>query len=328
MQIIYSVLESVTGITIFASIFSILSIILSIFEYISVSMLLNSETVLVIRLTIKSGEISNMSHKNFTKYQNYRVGLCQEIGKIIDLDHGLIELLRPNQTKNGMILTFHIRSDATQGTQMMKLIRQEVKSGRLGNKFYKFWNSKKKELKKLRSPPAIQGIETKELKPDADLHGQSNDVAAVISIKQRMSANNVFTTVTNDHNTDTDEWGTAFETPGTVVVMHHESVSGVAQQQQQQQHQQVQPEQQVQQHKQYVEMNNMGNNAQDFVNNGNNMGNFAPGTGVAHIGAHGTKKGEGENSLPFMVSVGSQEDFRLVEGRNAQPGNKGMIDKD
>ena len=50
LQSIYSILTNITAITIFASIFSILSITLSVFEYISSNLLLSTETILIIKI--------------------------------------------------------------------------------------------------------------------------------------------------------------------------------------------------------------------------------------------------------------------------------------
>ena len=131
LQIIYSFITDITAITAFASVFSILSITLSVFEHISASLLLSTETVLIIKINIKSQEMSMMSHVRFKKVENLRRDISSEIAKIIDMDRRLIELLRPIQTKNGAYLTFHIRSDASRATTIMELIHNEAKSGDL-----------------------------------------------------------------------------------------------------------------------------------------------------------------------------------------------------
>ena len=124
-------LTQITPVTVFATIFSLLSITLSIFEHVSASMFLKTETVIIIKINIISKDLSGMPYKTFKLLQNYRSRISVEISKIIDIDYRLIELLTPIQTKNGIYLTFHIRSDVSQGPQIMELIENENKSGYL-----------------------------------------------------------------------------------------------------------------------------------------------------------------------------------------------------
>ena len=131
LQIFYSVITEITAVTIFASIFSVLSITLSVFEHISVKLLLKTETVLIIKIDINSNDLSHMNTLKFKKLENLRNVISNEISKIIDIDRRLIELLRPIQTKTGVYLTFHIRSDASNSSKIMQLIRNEAKTGEL-----------------------------------------------------------------------------------------------------------------------------------------------------------------------------------------------------
>ena len=124
-------MTEITAVTAFATIFSILSITLSVFEHISASVLLSSETVLIIKINVRSDEMSRMTISQFKKVENLRNNITSEISKIIDMDRRLIELLRPIQTKSGCYLTFHIRSDASIATTIMDLIRREAKNGEL-----------------------------------------------------------------------------------------------------------------------------------------------------------------------------------------------------
>ena len=140
LQIVYSLSESITPITAIATIFSILSITLSVFEHISSSLLLKTETILVIKMDINSREFQHIEPRKLKKLQNLRFGLCAEISKIIRIDEQLIELLRPTPTLEGIYFTFYIRSDASKSSEMLKLIKDEAKSGRLANVKLKFIN--------------------------------------------------------------------------------------------------------------------------------------------------------------------------------------------
>ena len=111
--------------------FSIISVTLSLFEHISVTLLLQTETVIIINIELESRVLADMSNETFTKLQNRRLGICTEISKIIDVDRRLIELLLPIRARKGASITFHIRSDASQGPQIMQLIKHEAQIGYL-----------------------------------------------------------------------------------------------------------------------------------------------------------------------------------------------------
>ena len=217
----------ITPITIFATIFSVLSITLSVFEHISASVLLQAETVLVIKMDVNSIELSNLTRERFKQLQNLRGSICNEISKIIDIDSRMIELLTPIQTRNGVYFTFYIRSDASQAPVTMQLIKTEAQSGTLAKvsrihisislldfvfnffiitticfvlfcriytyfqAFYDRWNDASLNL---RNVPKIGQIETKEIKPDINLLGESSGVAAVISMDSKATTNSVRST--------------------------------------------------------------------------------------------------------------------------------------
>ena len=158
----------------FASIFSLLSIMVSVFEYISVSSLLKMENILVIRFDIESREFSSMKISKFSIYENSRKKLCIEMGKLLDLDYRLIELLKPKQTQSGIYLIFHIRSDTD---ELAKIIGNHVDSGKMATCFYKQWQERGLQLK-----PKITGYETKQIKSEKNRFGKMNSLGAVIAM--------------------------------------------------------------------------------------------------------------------------------------------------
>ena len=184
-------MTGITPVTIFAATFSILSIVLSIFEHISARVLLNTETILIIKMELDWQEISMLNSYKFKKIENLRQPVSHEIAKVIDIDHRLIELLLPIQTKDGMLITFHIRSDATQASEIMNKIKQDVRSGHLSNALFNCWCKHKAAVSGIRHKPKIGNIETKEIHPEKNIRGQAHDVAAVISMK-RATKKNVF----------------------------------------------------------------------------------------------------------------------------------------
>ena len=74
-----------------------------------------------------------MSIGQFKQIESLRKALSAEIGKIIDKDRRIIELLRPMQTNNGTRLIFHIRSYSDSGhkSSIIQLIQNEADNGRL-----------------------------------------------------------------------------------------------------------------------------------------------------------------------------------------------------
>ena len=178
-----------TFITIFASILSFLSILLTVFEYISAHLLLKSESVLVLSMSIKSQEISNLSGKSLDQFENLRKPISHEIGKITSIDKNLIELLKPKQTQDGCYLVFHIRigvvanMDHGAQSQVIDLIKKEVSNGQLAKSLHRQWNDV------MRNPngygnnhwktPKIENLETKFLSGKSQ---SSNGDSAVIKM--------------------------------------------------------------------------------------------------------------------------------------------------
>ena len=129
LQITYSILtRSFSEVTVIAGIFSILSIMLSVFEHASVKMLLNIESTTIISIEVKSRGISQMSRQKFKKFSCHRSIITNEMHKVLDVDYRLIELLQPIQTKDGVRLTFHIRSGAK---NVVQLVKEDAASGDL-----------------------------------------------------------------------------------------------------------------------------------------------------------------------------------------------------
>ena len=122
-----------SAITLFAALFSLLSIISTIFEYISARLLLSTETVLVIEVEIESIEIARFTHKQFGIIENYRMVIVNEISKIVDIDRRLIELLLPIHTQTGVDLKFYIRTEGNEDKKLLQLVQNAVDSGHLAN---------------------------------------------------------------------------------------------------------------------------------------------------------------------------------------------------
>ena len=216
LQLTYSlIIDDYTFITIFASIFSFLSILLTIFEYISADSLLKCEGVLVIKMFIESNDISTLNQSQFKKFENLRKPISHEISKITNIDQRLIELLKPKQTKDGCYLLFHIRIAAAANVDynyssyandhddkyqsdtenVLNLIRNEISSGKLAKSFHKQWMDMNiRQQRKRWKVPAIKNIETKFLSPEKhqpSRKGEKNDMphAVIKMVNTRINVN-------------------------------------------------------------------------------------------------------------------------------------------
>ena len=155
LQIFFSIyFNDLTFITLFAMIFSLLSVILALFEFSIKQYLFENETLLLIKFKVESKQIQNLSRSQFQHRIEYkRFGVSNEIAKILSIDFSSIELLKPIPSKEGALLIFHIRNDSIDGTNALKTIQKEIHSGRLGTALNRIY--------KLEDFPKILGLETK-----------------------------------------------------------------------------------------------------------------------------------------------------------------------
>ena len=133
LQIVYLVLieeSHSSAITIVAMIFSVLSIILSIFTYVSSKLLIECEAITVIVMDIQSSQLANTQPRKFRKLViHHRNPICRELSKIIQVDKGLIEILMPIQTNTGTTLTFYIRNNDSSHKKIASNIVNTIKTG-------------------------------------------------------------------------------------------------------------------------------------------------------------------------------------------------------
>ena len=116
-------------------IFSIVSIVSSIFDYKLSSLLIKCEAITVIEMNVESRQLAKERSIKFQEIiVHHRNPICQEVAKIIDVNWRLIEILMPIQNKSGAKLTFYIRHDSTEanlGSNIVKTIQNEIDSGSL-----------------------------------------------------------------------------------------------------------------------------------------------------------------------------------------------------
>ena len=142
--ILQSIYISLTGtsnyITIVAMMFSIISIISSIFNFKSASLLLNCESITIIETKVESQQIANMQPEEFRQtIVHHRSPIRHEFAKIISVDARIPELLMPIQTNMGTNFTFYIRNtDANQGPTIIRTIGNAIESGEVAQVMFCF----------------------------------------------------------------------------------------------------------------------------------------------------------------------------------------------
>ena len=138
VQIFYIILtknSNISAITLIAMIFSVISIVSSVFNFISSSLFLKCEAITLIEMNIESKQLGNTQRTKFGRMiVHHRIPICEELSKIIDVNSQLIEILMPIQTKTGAKLIFFIRNDSTDENlcaNIVNTVNQEVDSNRL-----------------------------------------------------------------------------------------------------------------------------------------------------------------------------------------------------
>ena len=96
-------------ITILSMIFTIISIILSIFEYLFSSKSIKNDNIMIISFTVLSKYFGNMSEGTFLFKVIFRPRKIRHIMyRLLKINRAQIERLIPLQLKNGVIFTFFV----------------------------------------------------------------------------------------------------------------------------------------------------------------------------------------------------------------------------
>ena len=100
-------------ITILSMFFTIISVLLSSFEYIF-SNNKNNESIMIIKFSIESQTIASMNYHNFQSMIVFKkVKINYEMSKLLQINAYEIDRLKPLQYKSGVMLTFIIQTDCT-----------------------------------------------------------------------------------------------------------------------------------------------------------------------------------------------------------------------
>ena len=108
-----------TNIAFIAMIFSVASVILTLFEYNTKKFVFESEFLMVIKFKVESKEIQNMSIKTFSqRVSNKRNQVNHDLSKILSVNYHLIEQLKPISCSEGALIACHVRTDIQTSTAM------------------------------------------------------------------------------------------------------------------------------------------------------------------------------------------------------------------
>ena len=161
-----------TVVTVFAMIFSFLSIILALFEFVTKQYLFSIEMKLFLTLKVASNEIATMTRDEF-----YRLVECQRlcvndiIGRTLDIDSDSVELLKPISSDVGVLLIFHIRNNSIDKSKVGKKIQSSIDNQRLQTTL--------KKIYKLEKKPQITDVKTKVV------FGNNVDITSIKAINSK-----------------------------------------------------------------------------------------------------------------------------------------------
>ena len=119
-------------ITVFSMIFTMISILMSCFEYFLSSKFVSFSSSIIISFCIESDDIVNMSHKEFQSSVVFcRSKLIQSLAKLLKLRYEQVERLKPKKTPNGAMFLFTIAIDVSQIDNIKQQTQQLVNSAKL-----------------------------------------------------------------------------------------------------------------------------------------------------------------------------------------------------
>ena len=114
---------NVSVITIFSIGFSLLSIILTCFEFYTKKLLLHTETIIVLKFNVESSKIKAMPYRRYHSRIAYKRRRMQsEMSKMLSIEYHTIELLKPVRNTEGAVFTFYIRTDLLDQNDVMDMI--------------------------------------------------------------------------------------------------------------------------------------------------------------------------------------------------------------
>ena len=136
-------------ITILSMFFTIISILISVFEYILSNNLNKNGTICAIgiRLTLEFDQLYTLEYQEFRSKIVFRHrAFNYSIGKLLHISSSQVERLIPLQVKDGIMFTIIIQADVTNVRHFMNLIKINIDNGNLAREIchvYKLANTAK-----------------------------------------------------------------------------------------------------------------------------------------------------------------------------------------
>ena len=179
-------------ITIFAIIFGILSVVLSLFESFEKSALMSREASILIKFKLESKQIGTMRKLIFREtFVCQRSVITHEFAKILEIDSKIIEELQPIQISNGALMRFYIKTQNINVKSVTEKIKNEYNNGDLKENIGKCFG--------LKEVPKIVDLEAIQLTSDYDLNvSHTNDTAATIVVSGQIGRSLTDNTIGED----------------------------------------------------------------------------------------------------------------------------------
>ena len=113
--------------------FTIISIVLSLVEFIFSRKFIKSNSLLVIRFSINARNIARMKHRDFrSKIIFKRIKLVHCVAKMLNTSNEFVERLIPLQTKKGAMFTIVVQCRSHTFDDTMSLMDAAMQDGSLG----------------------------------------------------------------------------------------------------------------------------------------------------------------------------------------------------
>ena len=169
-----------SNITFFAMFFSVLSVILTIFEYNTKKFLLESEYLTIVKFKLDSVFIRNMKANEWKKnILNKRGAIPHELSKMLGISYEQMEQLKPIECLEGAQIIVHIRSDIefVETSKIMNEIEKSISNKKLAKVIQKCYQ--------LPGKPNIIQVEVNQRGPE------NKGTSAVETIAIRSNSNNI-----------------------------------------------------------------------------------------------------------------------------------------
>ena len=118
--------------TTFSMIFTVISILLSVFEYIFAANFIHNDSNILVTFSVTSKDIASMTRSQFTSqlvFQNWK--LITAMAKILKVNTNRIERLKPKMIMDGAMYTFVLTTEQSQYDHICQIMHDVVDNDQL-----------------------------------------------------------------------------------------------------------------------------------------------------------------------------------------------------